>query len=471
LATFALLLWPFVALIFFAHRELVPAILTATVVPYLLLPESYKIILPGVPDLNKTAIISIGLVAGLVFYGARKRAGLPELKTANRFFRFMLLSLIATVMVGSVITVMNNREVLFFGPTVLPATRLWDAIGLIGDLTLLLLPFLIARRYLATPDAHRALLVMLVISALFYSVLMLIEIRLSPQLHRWVYGYHQHSFGQHIRDGYRPMVFLYHGLWVGFFIFMALIAAAALWKSEHDTKWLWAGVWIFIILMISKNLGAFVIGLMCLYILFGLWQKMQIRMVILIAMATLTYPALRQAELIPLEQILEVAESVSGERAQSFEFRLDNEDQLLRRALQKPLTGWGAWARDRIYNDRGENVSISEGLWILTLGAWGWIGYVGLFGLLTLPLISLPITSRRKEIPVETMALALICAGNLIYLIPNATLTPVCLLCFGALAGFAQYDTAQSVGVQDNSPRTAQRFTRFPQATKRRDAS
>jgi hypothetical protein len=475
LAGFTLLLWPFLALTVFAQRAMVPAILAATVVPYLLLPESYTIFLPGVPDLDKTAAISIGVAAGLILYGARarKRAKLPDLKTASRFFRFVLLSLVATILIGSVLTVMNNREMLFFGPTVLPALRPWDAVGLIGSMALFLLPFFVARKFLATPDTHRTLLALLVLAALLYSLLMLVEIRLSPQLHRWVYGYHQHSFGQHIRDGFRPMVFLYHGLWVGFFIFMSLIAAAALWKSERDTKWLWAGGWIFFILMISKNLGAFAIGLMCLAIFFGFWQKMQIWFIIFIALATLAFPALRQAELIPIEQILEMAENVSEDRAQSLEFRLDNEDQLLKRAFEKPLTGWGSWSRDRIYNDRGEDVSVSEGLWILTLGGWGWIGYVGLFGLLVLPLISLPFTSRRKEIPVETMGLALICTGNLVYLIPNATLTPIGLLCFGALAGFAQYDkveeTAKNPDVQDVITDTSQRFTRFPQTAKRRD--
>jgi hypothetical protein len=477
LATFALLMWPFLAILVFARLAVIPAVLLATFVPYLLLPEAFKIVLPGIPDLDKRAIISIGLAGGLIFYGARGRnkANLPELKTASRLFRFVLLSLVATILIGSILTVMNNREMLFFGPTVLPAMRPWDAVGLAGGLILFIIPFFIARRYLATPEAHRALLVILVISSLCYSFLMLIEIRLSPQLHKWVYGYFQHSFGQHIRDGYRPIVFLEHGLWVGFFIFMALVAAAALWKSEKDTKWLWAGSWIFIILMISKNLGAFAIGLMCLGVILGLWRNMQIWVVILIALTTLTYPALRHAELIPLEQILDAAESVSEDRAQSLEYRLRNEDRLLARAFEKPLTGWGSWSRDRIFNDEGESVAVSEGLWILTLGAWGWIGYVGLFGMLTWPLLSLQFTSRRKEIPIETTALALICAGNLLYLIPNATLTPIGLLCFGALAGFAQYDRANATAQYDRANATAQRlrvqrYSRFTQTAQARDA-
>lgn len=471
MATFALLIWPILALVIFAHAKFVPAIITAAVVPYLLLPEAFAIPLPGLPDLDKTAIISIGLVAGIVIYRkrARAKAELTELNTANRGAAVMLLSLLAIVVVGIVFTVMGNREMLVFGPTVLPAMRSWDAISLIGDLTLLLIPFFIARRYLATQKEHRALLTAFVIAGLFYSLLMLVEIRLSPQLHRWVYGYHQSSFLQHIRDGFRPMVFLQHGLWVGFLMFMTVMAAAGLWKADRNVKWLWAGGWLLFILMISKNLGAVMIAFLCLGIFFIFLRKMQIWAVIAIALTTLTYPALRQAEFIPLDEILAAASLVSEDRAQSLEFRLNNEDQLLRRAFEKPLAGWGGWARDRIYDEYGDDISISEGTWILVLGSRGWIGYVGFFGLLTFSLFALSATARRKEIPYETMALALICAGNLIYMIPNATLTPIGLMCFGALAGFVQFDAAKSFGQQadDTQPtrRIPTRYTRFPKDT------
>lgn len=475
MTTLALLLWPILALMLFAKRDVTSAILIGTLVPYLLLPEAFAVNLPGVPDLDKTVAISLGLLGGLLFFRARSLADLPVLNTANRTFRFVLLALVVVIFGGSILTVMNNRDMLFFGPTVLPAMRPWDAIALFGSMTLFLVPFFVARRYLATVEAHRALLQMLVMAGLGYSLLMLVELRLSPQLHNWIYGYHQHSFLQHIRDGFRPMVFLEHGLWVGFFMFAALIGAAALWKSEKDTKWLWAGLWIFTILMVSKNLGAFAIALMCLAILFALWRKMQIMIVITIALMTLTYPALRQAHLIPIDQIMSAASSVSEARAGSLQFRLDNEDRLLERALERPITGWGGWARDRIYDERGRDISISEGRWILTLGAWGWLGYLGLFGILGLPLISLARTSRRKEIPYETIGLALICSGNLIYMIPNATLTPVGLLCFGALAGFAQFDTTkatvQNPDSAERNPRMVRQYTRFPQTAKRERVS
>ena len=57
----------------------------------------------------------------------------------------------------------------------------------------------------------------------------LFEVRFSPQLNIWIYGFFQHDFQQMIRGGsFRPIVFLPHGLWVALFFLSTLVAAAAL---------------------------------------------------------------------------------------------------------------------------------------------------------------------------------------------------------------------------------------------------
>ncbi len=52
-----------------------------------------------------------------------------------------------------------------------------------------LLAFWVARTHLRTPQAQITLLRVFVFSALAYSVLALIELRLSPQLNNWIYGF------------------------------------------------------------------------------------------------------------------------------------------------------------------------------------------------------------------------------------------------------------------------------------------
>ncbi|MEL7087202.1 MAG: hypothetical protein AAGL98_01970, partial [Planctomycetota bacterium] len=141
-------------------------------------------------------------------------------------------------------------------------------------------------------------------------------------------------------------------------------------------------------------------------------------------------------------------------------------DQLLARALEKPVFGWGSWGRSLIYDDRGERTSTSDGTWVIVLGELGWVGYLSFFALLTAPLLALRRAGRRKDIPVETMALALIMIGNVIYLIPNATLTPLAWLLTGALAGFVQFDPVRQDTSEELTPSHDPRATRYTRFTK-----
>ena len=74
-------------------------------------------------------------------------------------------------------------------------------------------------------------------------------------------------------------------------------------------------------------------------------------------------------------------------------------------------------------------------MWIITIGSWGWVGYISQFGLLILPTIFLAARRRDLEISYATAGLALMLAANLLDMIPNATLTPLTWLIGGALAG------------------------------------
>jgi len=78
------------------------------------------------------------------------------------------------------------------------------------------LPYLIGRVYFNDLESLQELAVGIFIGGLIYIPFCWFEVRFSPQLHKWVYGFRQHSFIQNVRDGgYRPMVFMQHGLMVG----------------------------------------------------------------------------------------------------------------------------------------------------------------------------------------------------------------------------------------------------------------
>src|SRR6185436_7439295 len=97
--------------------------------------------------------------------------------------------------------------------TVLPAFATHDVLSEIVRTTLSpLVPFFLGRTLFKTSDDAKDILRAFVFSALVYAPFILIELRLSPQMHAWIYGYGQLQFAQGIRgQGYRPIVFMAHG--------------------------------------------------------------------------------------------------------------------------------------------------------------------------------------------------------------------------------------------------------------------
>ena len=130
---------------------------------------------------------------------------------------------------------------------------------------LALVPFLLARQFLSSEQGLREILLALMVGGLIYSIPSLIEIRLSPQINVWIYGFFQHSFEQTIRaGGYRPIVFLPHGLWLALFMCTALLSAAALARHTRAIdrwKMLLLVAYLAVLLVMSKSLASLAYGI------------------------------------------------------------------------------------------------------------------------------------------------------------------------------------------------------------------
>ena len=357
----------------------------------------------------------------------------------------LAMVLLLAMLLSPVLTVLNNGDTITIGQTVLPGLRAYDSLsGAVGGL-MAVIPMLLGRKLLARPEDARRLLSVLVVAGSAYTLLALYEIRMSPQMNNMVYGFFPHSWIQHVRNGgYRPLVFLSHGLWLAIFFSACIVAAAGLWRLGGARRGLFllATLWLLGTLILSKSLGALVITLALLALMLLTGQRLKLLAGIVVAGLMLGYPALRANDMIPVERVMTLAGSLNPERAASLQVRLDNEDKMLAKAMERPLFGWGGWSRSRVLNEDGLDHGIADGYWVITIGVKGWFGYLAEVGLLTLPLLLLALSSRRGPIPPEAMVLALILMGNLIDMIPNATLTPITWLVVGALWG--QLETIRS---------------------------
>jgi hypothetical protein len=440
-AYLVLLSWPLVALALFRLLSIEKALIWTLISGHLLLPSETFIKFPMIPALDRAFVPALSAMLLCLIFAPRRPASSHLSAQAGRQVIFALL---AVVIVTPVLTVLHNTEPIIEGRVFLPGLRLYDGFGLIVQVVVSLIPFWLGLKYLNTRESHIALLHAIAISALFYTLPALIEIRLSPQLHRWVYGFFPQDFIQHIRDGsFRPLVFLNHGLMLGIFLCMAVISALVLFREalregRPASQWLLAAAWLTLVLFLSKNLGAFLIAAFFGAVVLFLGRRLQVMLAISVGVIVILYPMLRGAGWIPVDTVHNLALSINEDRAASLKFRLDNEDALLAHANEKPVSGWGSWGRNSLYDpETGQMTSITDGIWLILIGVYGWVGYIGRFGLLTVPILFFAMRSRTFGPSLVTAGLMMLLCANLIDLLPNAGLVNYVWLIAGALAGYA----------------------------------
>ena len=439
LAYLMLALWPVVTIALFRRLPADRALILSLMLGYLFLPEPPAAFdLPLMPPMSKHTIPALtAFMICLVKFGPQGLL-IPQSRLAR-----VLLGVFIFI---PILTTLTNTEPVFYGQVGLPGLGIKDAIALMLQQAMLVMPFLMARQYLADGGSQRYFLVALMVCGLIYSLPMLVELRLSPQLNNWIYGYYQHSFAQSVRGGgYRPVVFLYHGLWVSFFIMTAAIAAFALWRQDsrlNTLRTLLCALYLLLVLVASKSLGALLLASAALPCLLFLSRQMQIRIALLLGLLAIAYPVMKGANIIPEDRILAAAASFDEDRARSLEFRFGQERILLDRATEKPVSGWGSWGRNHILDPvSGVILTVADGRWVIIIGVYGWIGFLAEFGLLVLPIFLLWRESRNggaDHISPFIAPLSLMLAVNVADLIPNATLTPLTWLLAGALTGYAE---------------------------------
>ncbi len=449
LAYLMLAIWPAVCLVLFRTQRIERALIWSILGGYLFLPPLTEFNLPLVPAMDKVSIPNLSVLVIMLFAIREKVSLWPEARSAQLLVVGLILCAVPTVLTNTdpiIFEVLRDADPILFMIDQLPGQSIRDIGSVLIAQILTLVPFLLARQLLSSDEGLRELLLALMVGALIYSVPSLIEIRLSPQMNVWVYGFFQHSFEQMMRaGGFRPIVFLPHGLWLALFVCTGLMAAAALTRNTPAIdRWkmvLLTG-YLAVLLVLCKSLASLAYGMVLAPIVLFAPLRWQIRIAALFAFVAVAYPMLRNLQLVPLEVILAQAEAISADRAQSLGYRFNNEEQLLARAAEKPLFGWGGWGRSLIRDaETGQILSIPDGRWIIVFGTFGWLGYICEMGLLALPLVLMVFVLRKHgEANVSPFVppLCLILGITMMDMLLNATLTPLTWLTAGAILGYAE---------------------------------
>jgi O-antigen ligase len=133
-----------------------------------------------------------------------------------------------------------------------------------------------------------------------------------------------------------------------------------------------------------------------------------------------------------------ITEMFNKDRAQSMLYRLVQEDKLLEKVALRPWFGWGGEGRGRIFNPRtGKNVSVVDGLWILTLSDRGFFGLAVLCAAFLLPAARFawyyPANQWAHPGLAPAAVLALVLVLWMIDNLSNAMIDPLFILGAGAL--------------------------------------
>ncbi len=417
---------PFTCLLCFRYLNY-RAILLSVIGGTLFLPYTgYN--LPGLPRFDRSSAIALGLIIGLRLSGMR----------ANVQFRWRLYDLPVLIFcLVPLFSSLNNG----FG--------VYEGLSGIYSRTMEYGTFYLAgRMYFSSDISLQGLCRGIVIGGLLYMPLCWYEIRMSPQLSNIFYGFFPHSFAQQFRyGGFRPVVFMYHGLMVALWMALCTVLAYWFWRDGRwrSIKGIPMSILVFLlalttVLCKSAN-GWFALLLGC--VSFTLYRLFSVRIILVFLLLVLSYPALRISGLVSETEITGVVSHVlDSTRVGSLGIRLRQEDLFVENILKRPLLGWGrigrAWPRRE---DEKKAIDMVDSLWLIYFAVNGFTGLISFYAMLLLgPWLVYRNGKRkiwRREARLPAVALSFLVLLFAVDSYVNGMPLPVYFLAAGSLVGYS----------------------------------
>ncbi len=412
--------WPLVAVFLFSCMQPRRAVIASYLGAWLFLPmASYDI--PGIPNYTKVAAAAVGLVLGVLLFDARRLLTFRPQWIDGPMILFCLWTATSSISTG---------------------LGVWDAISSVVDQVIVWgVPYFAGRIYFKDLDSITELAIGIVIGGLIYVPLCLLEIRLSPQLHVWVYGYHQHSFAQSVRfGGFRPTVFMQHGLAVGMWMVSTTLLAiwlrvTGIFRQYPNLPVDSLAALLVMTCILCKSTGA--LSLMLIGAAVGLTSrglKQPWPLLLLLAIPPLWMTG-RIIGFVDGEWVYKFFSQVSLERAESFQTRLNQEDVFIRTAMERPIFGFGRW------------LDGADQLWLLYLRNFGIVGLAAHTTVFLLPgylaLRRIPFQQLCQPDWSAIVGLILIVSLSVIDNLVNAMMNPFFTIASGTLATVCCRDFCQ----------------------------
>ncbi len=427
-------------LLLFAFLPARRAVAAIWILGWVFLPPAAKYPLPGLPDYTKFHAIALtALIGSLIFDGK------TYIKFRPAWYDLPALAFMLFPFMSSITNDLGVNDAL---SSIFNNFILWYA------------PYFLGRLYFSDLAGIRELALWILAGTILCIPLCIIEMKFSPQLNRWVYGYHQHpAFDQTRRyGGWRPMLFMQHGLMVGLWMSVGTLIATVMWMSGSLKRFLmlpisvWA-VTLGLTTVMCRSFGA--LALLAIGLLVASIAK-QARVPLLVLTFTLLpvgYVTTRGTGLWDGSELVSLSNSIAGaQRGGSLEFRMKSENALIHHALKQPMFGWGGWNRNRPdRRDTGHFVA-TDGLWVITLGQRGLMGLIAFMMIFLLPPMLFLWRWGMVGIAHPWLASAMaMCLAMLMFIndsLFNSMINPIYTVAAGGLSGLLMTaEVRQAMGV------------------------
>lgn len=308
-------------------------------------------------------------------------------------------------------------------------------------------PYFLGRLYLGSLDGLRQLAIGIFAGGLAYIPFTLIEGVKGPILHQMVYGVNAVDDWSQARrmGGWRPVVFMQHGLMVGVWMMTAALIGIWLWQSGTIKKFQGRNIKTLAIILtiaffLCRSTGAYSLFGIALIVLFSAkWFRTSLPLLFIIGYVVFYLYVSASGQFSSKDVIDFITQLFGEERAASLKFRFDMEEILGEKARQRFLFGWGDSGGNRVYNQYGEDISITDSLWIIAFGIYGTVGLASLFSSLLLPVVAFCFKypartwSNPKVAPAAALGVAL--TMYVFDCVLNAMTNPIFAVVAGGISG------------------------------------
>ena len=245
--------------------------------------------------------------------------------------------------------------------------------------------------------------------------------------------------------GWRPIVFMAHGLMVALWMTAASVCGIVLFFGGILARCgRWHGAAAVLVLVATtfaiKSVNAW---LLLGYVIMMLLVSMRLQRAWLIQgtiALIFVYLFSRVTGLWYGFELGTLITAIVPGKKESVMFRLVNEIQIAERARLQPLWGWGRWGRAYIGREGGLPVLTPDSVWIAAFGQQGTVGLLAILAVFFLPplLFSLRVSPRRWLLPefAPLTACAFVVLVVALDSLANAMLVPAYLVAAGGVVGW-----------------------------------